>query len=59
MPAISTPIRRHRRYDIVDDSVSDPKRLFPDPTLKGIPDLDPTLLVFADPIPDAGQNATI
>jgi len=36
-------------------SVSDPKRLFqdPDPTLKRIPDPDPTL---PEPIPDQGQN---
>ena len=39
-------------------SVSDPKKLFPDPypTLKGIP--DPTSHVFPDPIPDPGQNLT-
>jgi len=43
-------------------SVSDPKRLFPDPvlSLKGIPDpvLDPTSQVFPDLIPDPGQNLT-
>ena len=41
-------------------SVSDPKRLFPDPdpTLKGIPDPDPTLQGFPDPFPDPGQNST-
>jgi len=39
-------------------SVSDPKRLFPDPdpTLKGIP--DPTEQLFPDPIPDSDQHLT-
>jgi len=35
-------------------AVSYPRRLFPDPTLKGVPDPDPTLQVFPDPISDPG-----
>jgi len=33
---------------------SDPKRLYPEPTFRRIPDPDPTLQVFPDP----GQNPT-
>ena len=38
-------------------SVSEPKRLLPDSTLKGVPDPDPTLQVFPDPTTDLGQNS--
>jgi len=29
-----------------------------DPTLKGIPDPDPTLQIFSNPIPDPGEKHT-